>query len=184
MTIWFTADTHFNHANVIEYSCRPFRDLHHMTEALVDNWNAVVKQGDTVYHLGDFALSWGKKHAEVIDSLLSRLNGKKWLIKGNHDREEVTKNPRWHAVRDYHELKVDCGEAHRQRIVLSHYAMRVWNQCHRGAWMLHGHSHGNLADIGGKTWDVGVDKCDYFPVSFEAMKNLMAEREIVKVDHH
>lgn len=179
MTIWFTADTHFNHANVIEYSKRPFADLAEMTETLVANWNSVVERGDTVFHLGDFALSWGKKHAELVDGLLSRLKGQKWLIKGNHDRDEVTRSKRWHMVKDYHEVKVSD-----QRIVLCHYALRTWNQSHRGSWMLHGHSHGSLADIGGKILDMGVDCWAYRPIAFEGVAFAMSQRPIVSVDHH
>lgn len=184
MAIWFTSDTHFNHANIIEYSSRPFDDLDDMTETMIARWNAVVHHSDTVYHLGDFALSWGKKHKELCDSLLERLHGQKWLIVGNHDRDEVVKNPRWHKVTHYHEIKLDLGGEHKQRIVMCHYAMRVWNQMHRGAWMLHGHSHGNLTDIGGKTLDVGVDVHGYAPVSVEAVKAFMDGRTVVECDHH
>lgn len=184
MAIWFTSDTHFNHENIIEYSARPFTDLAQMEEAIIRSWNILVSPGDTVYHLGDFALSWGKRHAKVIDGLLARLNGQKWLITGNHDRAEVVKNPRWVAVKDYHEIKVDLGGEHKQRIVMSHYAMRVWNQMHRGAWMLHGHSHGNLTDIGGKTLDVGVDVHGFAPVSVEAVQAFMDGRTVVECDHH
>lgn len=184
MSIWFTADTHFNHENIIEYSSRPFPGLYQMTDKIIDNWNYRVLPGDTIYHLGDFALSWGKKHAEVIDRLLARLNGQKFLVKGNHDRDEVTKNPRWVQVKDYHEIKVDLGDVHKQRIVMSHYAMRTWNQMHRGAWMLHGHSHGSLEDIGGKTLDVGVDCYDFHPVSLGEVAESMRLREVTSYDHH
>ena len=184
MTIWFTSDTHYNHANIIEYSNRPFSDLEEMTEALIANWNSVVNHSDTVYHLGDFALSWGRKHKEFIDRLIERLNGQKWLIVGNHDRDEVTKNPRWGAVKHYHEIKVDLGGVHKQRIVMFHYSLRTWSQMHRGAWMLHGHSHGSLTDIGGKTMDVGVDVHGYKPISIEAIKAFMDGRPVVECDHH
>jgi len=185
MRIWFTADTHFNHENVIKYSCRPFADLQEMTERLIENWNCVIHPGDTVYHLGDFALSYGKKHADLIDDLLRRLHGQKWLITGNHDQDEVTKNPRWVAVRDYHKIKVDAGQGiPKQPIVLSHYAFRVWDQCHYGSWMLHGHSHGNLIDVGGKIMDVGVDCNDYRPISLGEVAEFMYPREIISVDHH
>lgn len=178
MAIWFTSDTHFNHENIISHSCRSFRDLAEMESVLVSNWNKRVKPGDTVYHLGDFALSWGKKHSERIDGLLSRLQGQKWLIIGNHDRDEVTKNKRWNKVVHYHEIKVDLGGEHKQRIVMCHYAMRVWNQWHRGSWMLHGHSHGSLIDVGGKTLDVGVDPCGYKPISIDQIAEVMALRPI------
>lgn len=184
MTTWFTADTHFNHENVIKYSSRPFADLHEMTEQMIQSWNAVVKAGDTVYHLGDFALSYGKKHAELIDQLLARLNGQKWLIVGNHDLYEVVKNPRWVGVKHYHKIKVDIGRQQKQPIVLCHYSMRVWEQSHFGSWMLYGHSHGNLPDIGGKTIDVGVDCHNYRPISLGEVDKIMDGREIVSVDHH
>lgn len=184
MSVFFTSDTHFNHANVIQYSARPFTDLEEMTESLVANWNRRVKPGDTVYHLGDFALTYGAKDLPLVDSLLERLNGQKWLVKGNHDRKEVVNNPRWLKVVDYHELKLDLGGIHKQRIVLCHYAFRVWNQCHRGAWMLHGHSHGNLVDAGGKIMDIGVDPRQYSPVSVEEVAEFMSKRESVAVDHH
>lgn len=184
MAIWFTSDTHFNHANVIKHSERPFVDLEHMTETIVSRWNERVKPGDIIYHLGDFALSWGRQHVDLCDKLLQRLNGQKWLIAGNHDRDEVKKNGRWVAVKHYHEIKVDTGGQNRQRIVMCHYAMRVWNQMHRGSWMLHGHSHGNLVDVGGKCLDVGVDVHGYAPVGLEAVKEFMDQREVISFDHH
>lgn len=182
--IWFTSDTHFNHANIDKLSNRNFGSLEAMEAAIITNWNNVVSSGDTVYHLGDFALSSGKKDADLIDSILAKLKGNKWLISGNHDRDEVKKNTRWVKVVDYHELKIDTGGETKQKIVLFHYAMRVWNQMHRGAWMLHGHSHGNLIDVGGKILDVGTDVHKYCPISVETVKNYMETREIVFCDHH
>jgi len=184
MKIFFTADNHFLHANILEHSARPFKDLDEMAETMIDRWNTAVKPGDTIYHLGDFALSWGKKHAGVIDKILSQLNGQKWLITGNHDRDEVTKNARWTAVKDYHEIKIDMGGEHKQRVAMSHYPMRTWNQMHRGSFMLHGHSHGNLVDIGGLTMDVGVDCHGYRPISLDEVASYMQDRKIVPCDHH
>jgi len=182
----FTADTHFLHANIIKMGDgRPFADLEEMTEALISNWNSVVKKGDVVYHDGDFALTYKKTCGPIVDKILSRLNGQKFLITGNHDRKEVTQSKHWVNVMPYHEIKVDLGGKHKQRIVMSHYAMRVWNQNHRGSWMLHGHSHGNLDDIGGKTLDVGVDPMGYFPISIEELKEMMDRRPMkLGSDHH
>lgn len=79
---FFTSDTHFGHANIIKYSNRPFKDRHHMNEALIDNWNSVVAPEDDVFHLGDVALGpW-----EEWDDVLTRLNGNLHLSIGNHDR--------------------------------------------------------------------------------------------------
>ena len=179
-----SVNSHFNHEKVIEYSSRPFASNEAMTEALVENWNTVVARGDTVFHLGDFALSYGKKHEDMIDTLIGRLKGNKWLIIGNHDRDEVTKNPRWSKVVHYHEIKVDRGGLHKQRVVMCHYPLRTWNQINRCSWMLHGHSHGNLTDIGGKTMDVGVDCHDYKLISLDDVEKFMEQRGISACDHH
>jgi calcineurin-like phosphoesterase family protein len=184
MAVWFTSDTHFNHAKIIEYSQRPFADVEEMTEVMIERWNKRVKPGDLIYHLGDFALSWGRQHADLVDGILSRLNGQKWLIVGNHDRDEVVENDRWVKVKDLHEIKVDLGGVHKQRIMMCHYPLRSWSQMHRGSWMLHGHCHGNLSDVGGKILDVGVDVWGYAPVSLEWVAEYMGKREVVVCDHH
>jgi len=178
--IFFTADTHFNHENICQLSNRPFDSLHDMEETIVSRWNSKVGKGDLVYHLGDFALSWGKKDLDKIESMLSRLNGSKFLVKGNHDRVEVTKSKKWTKVAGLHEIKVKALD--NQRIVLCHYPMRTWNQMARGAWMLHGHCHGNLPDTGGKILDVGVDCHKFKPVSLDEVAEYMGQRSVIN-DH-
>lgn len=184
--IWFTSDTHFLHENICILSDRPFDSVSEMTEHIVEVWNDRVKPDDLVYHLGDFACSYGKKDAGAIDDLIRRLNGNKTLIIGNHDRKEVTENKRWARVERMHEIKIDLGGEHNQRIVLCHYPLRSWNQNHRGSWMLHGHCHGNLPDPGGKTIDVGVDCCHrYGPISLADIAVIMSRRSVeLPGDHH
>lgn len=82
MTIWFTSDTHYGHANIIEYCKRPFANTAEMNKVMAERWNARVKPGDTVYHLGDFALGPG----EDLDAHRKQLAGRIVLVKGNHDR--------------------------------------------------------------------------------------------------
>lgn len=81
--IWLVSDTHFCHKNIIQYCNRPFKDVDEMDEALVHNWNKVVKPQDKVYHLGDVYM--GGPHRDRINSILFNLNGHKRLILGNHD---------------------------------------------------------------------------------------------------
>jgi len=82
MGLWFTADLHLGHANIIRYCRRPFRDVADMDEAIVLGWNGVVGADDDVWVLGDFAMG-------TLDRSLPigrRLNGTKHLVVGNHDR--------------------------------------------------------------------------------------------------
>lgn len=86
--IWVISDTHFNHANILTFKgtdgklIRPdFDSVEDMNETMIDRWNSVVKEGDKVYHLGDVYMG-SQNDAETV---LSRLNGTKRLIVGNHD---------------------------------------------------------------------------------------------------
>lgn len=74
------ADTHFGHANIIAYCNRPFRSVEEMNSRIIKEWNDCVSNNDTVFMLGDFA--FGKN---LVAELVPKLNGKKILIKGNHD---------------------------------------------------------------------------------------------------
>lgn len=82
--IWLISDTHFNHSNIIKFCERPFEDAKKMNEALVENWNSVVREQDKVYHLGDVYMGGGFPREDTT-RLLRSLNGHKRLILGNHD---------------------------------------------------------------------------------------------------
>lgn len=182
--VWFTADLHLNHFKAVEYSKRPFDTLEEMEEALVRNWNECVKAGDRIFCLGDFALTRNHPDRDRISSIFHRLNGVKHLVVGNHDDPRLVRDIGWHEVTPYRELKIDMGGERRQKICLMHYPIRSWNGIHRGAWMLHGHCHGNLADRGGKLLDVGVDCHKYRPINLEVVSAIMATRPIRSEDHH
>lgn len=81
MRYFVIGDTHFGHSNIIKYCNRPFRDVEEMDMVLIKNWNEIVSNHDIVIHLGDFALCARERAKEIC----SQLNGKKILIKGNHD---------------------------------------------------------------------------------------------------
>ena len=78
--IYFTSDTHFGHANILNFCKRPFKDVDEMNEELIKRWNEVISKEDTVFHLGDFAFGG----AEIWNKTLPRLNGHIVLILGNH----------------------------------------------------------------------------------------------------
>lgn len=157
---WFTADTHFGHSNIIQYCKRPFADTRGMDGAIIASWNAVVGLDDDVYVVGDFAFRGEKSPGNY----LSRLNGRKHLITGNHDSGESCIDPGWQSVQQLAEVVVDS-----QRIVLCHYGLRVWPGSHRGSIHLYGHSHGALpGDC--QSLDVGVDCWRYRPVSLTEVR--------------
>lgn len=79
MKVFFSADCHFGHANIIKYAKRPFKNINYMNEELVKQWNKVVSSDDLVYHVGDFAFKGQGRKYEY------RLNGDIVHIKGNHD---------------------------------------------------------------------------------------------------
>ena len=79
--VYFITDTHFHHSNIIKYCNRPFKDVNEMNETIINNWNNIVTNDDTVYHLGDFCLS----SDDEIKNIFKRLNGNIILIRGNHD---------------------------------------------------------------------------------------------------
>lgn len=80
--IFFTSDWHIGHKNVIVFDERPFKDVNHMTEVLIANYNASVGEKDVCYFLGDMGLC----KAEELKKVLNRLKGIKVLLLGNHDR--------------------------------------------------------------------------------------------------
>ena len=175
MTTWFTSDLHFGHANIIKYSNRPFASVDEMDRVLIANWNAKVGQYDVVRFLGDFCFSDLEKGQRYFD----QLNGVKHLIVGNHDKTAVQIKG-WKSINHFEEIKVEG-----QSITLCHYAMRVWNKSHHGAWHLYGHSHGSLPDDpNSRSFDVGVDCHDYQPINLDDISRIMKRKTWKAIDHH
>lgn len=162
---YFIADTHFKHQNILKLSNRPFATIEEHDEALIKNWNDTVKPDDEIYILGDFTMSRKGKDA---NALLSRLNGKKYLIKGNHehylnDPEFDMSNYEW--VKDYFELRYD-----KIQFVLFHYPILEWNGFFQKSLHLYGHVHNTREDYFTNTLDaravnVGVDMTHFKPIA-------------------
>src|SRR4030067_761140 len=176
--VWFIADLHLGHTNVIKYSKRPFSDVHEMNETLIRNYNSVIQPGDRVYLIGDFSF----QRPEDAKKTLARLMGQIYLIAGNHDKEGVFKEcvGRFVWIKYYFELKPGG-----QKMILGHYPFLTWNGCHRGTWNLHGHCHGSLPDsvnTHARRLDVGVDVHNYFPISFEDVKKILDKKEFKPID--
>jgi len=161
--IWFTADPHYGHGNIIKYCNRPFKDSRDMDDTMRKRHNERVSPKDEVYILGDFGLS-SEGH---LLRILSSLNGKITILKGSHDR--VLKKSLMPTLMS---IVVNLRGKERQEITLCHYALRVWPKSHFGAWHLFGHSHGKLPSHG-KSFDVGVDSHDFYPWSLDEVEQKM-----------
>lgn len=163
--IFVTADQHFDHANIVSHTNRPFENVQEMNEALLNNWNSVVKPKDLVYVVGDFA--W-RNHGKWINVT----NGKKILIRGTHDKMNQAMLCQFRAIHDLLQTSING-----QEVVFCHYAMKTWRGSYRGAWHLYGHSHGRIEECEYvKSCDVGVDVWGFYPVPWEAIKRKFADK--------
>ena len=170
--IWFTADNHFGHGNIIKFcpNTRKFKNAEEMNATMQKRWNERVAPEDTIYVLGDFSLM----RKEWVKDQLSVLNGFKILIKGNHDKSKANL---FHAVIDTAILRL-AGRP----VILSHYPYnnpqaaderyKDMRPIDKGHWLLHGHIH-DLWKIKGKQINVGVDAWDFYPVSKDTLEKLI-----------
>jgi calcineurin-like phosphoesterase family protein len=169
MTFWFTADWHLGHSNIIRFCNRPFADLQDMHASILENHNSLVQPTDTVYHLGDISFKMSYKY---LAGLLEKFNGKFIIIKGNHDKPAYLRSLQEDKLIDgfYDVLGVSIKN---QYIWMSHYPHRSWNKSGHGSWHLYGHAHGNAKPYL-KSFDVGVDNWNYYPISFEQVEGKMS----------
>lgn len=191
--IHITSDTHDSHKNILGFeSCDKYRyDLYgdksdpesvlRMNAGIVKIWNSTVKPTDTVYHLGDVSLAYGKKAEPALRRFLDQVNGHIILLRGNHDHKMTKKVflEYGHEVRDYKRLDLPDGRT----IIMSHYPMYVWDKHHHGAVMLHGHCHGSLTGQKGKILDVGWD-CHGRVLTIDEAYQMANEADKHRADHH
>lgn len=172
--------------------------IYMMNDELIENINDYVKPEDTLWHLGDVLFAQKHEYVEKAYGCMSRINCKNvHLIWGNHDHRGA-KDRKGRSLATYFKSVQDMAEIHvnKQRIVLCHYAMAVWNKSHRGAWHLYGHSHAGAEDwlakamgSGRRSMDVGVDNINkllgkYRPISFDEVKRIMDKKDGHSIDHH
>jgi calcineurin-like phosphoesterase family protein len=170
--IYFTADTHFCHHGIISSCNRPFETVDEMNKVLIQNWNSYVTNYDEIYILGDFA---HKDSGREVNTILSKLKGKKYLIKGNHEKylsDPEFKTQAFEWIKDYYVLTHEGI-----KIILFHYPLLEWDGFHHGSIHLYGHVHnsGSRYDesrkrfqvLGPRAMNVGVDVNDFYPVNIK-----------------
>jgi len=204
--VFFTADTHFYHGNIIKYcpsrwcfmddrergimlngsqedkkNLRVSRDtINRMNQAYVDGINNTVGYDDVLFILGDVGYF---KEIEQVKRTMARLCVKAiYLVIGNHDNKQYMKQFFEHNMYDQREIKVNSTS-----VTLNHYAMLRWNKSHHGSYMLFGHSHGMLGEWideqmpNGRLLDVGVDgpngEGHHEPWSWQEVKAYMDKKK-------
>lgn len=174
---FFTSDTHFNHANIIKFCNRPFKDVEQMNDVMIANWNSVIGKDDTVFHLGDFCLGGAAEWTKILD----RLNGKIYIIIGNHDLKNIRQGFISRFEHVAMQMRIEIGK---KRIYLCHYPFLCFEGSYKDdVWQLFGHVHtrrsnsgidaGRLQYLYPTQYDVGVDNNNFTPVSFGQVKRII-----------
>jgi len=164
--VFFTADTHFGHAKVLafESSTRPFTTIEEHDEELIKRWNDRVRPKDIVWHLGD--VYFGKTGEGLVD-LIRRLNGKKHLIRGNHDTLDTA-----YYVTVFDEI---YGVWPKYGFVMSHVPLHP-ESVDRWGLNVHGHLHSSSIrtddnyDVDPRYLCVSVEQHNLAPVSLDEIR--------------
>lgn len=166
MKTYITSDLHWGHKNIMRFcpvSRARFRnDLDYMNQAMVQEWNDLIDPQDTVYILGDVAFLPAAKATEYM----RRLNGRKILVQGNHDRKLLQDTDFRDCFAEIHHY-LDINYAG-TKCVMFHYPIAEWDQMHRGAVHFHGHLHGGVSGLEQyRCRDMGIDATGVIAVLME-----------------
>ena len=181
--VFLVSDTHFGHAGVCKFThpddpevkLRPWDDADEMDEEMIRRWNDRVRPNDKVYHLGDVVIN--RKALKT----LSRVNGDKVLIRGNHDifRDDEYREY-FRELRAYHVMN---------GLILSHIPVHEASLGRFGC-NIHGHLHASRVkkargvdartgeilygtEIDPRYWCACVEQTDFAPILFEdALKKI------------
>jgi len=164
--IWVTADLHLNHQGILK-TCRKFNSIEEHNEYIIQQYNSVVGKDDLVYILGDCLWTPLAKGADLI----KRLNGRKILVLGNHDKGNVN---------EYKSIgfidAVPSPYFYSRDIILSHEpAFEAYNNPY--AFNVHGHLHQSVVDLPNFI-NVNIELCDYKPVSLREIQEKVRQKTI------
>lgn len=183
--IFFTSDSHYGHTNIIKYCNRPFSSIEEHDDTLIKRWNEKVGKDDIIFHLGDFAFASEK----YISEILEQLNGKKYLIFGNHDWRRMTKSICEKYFEDTSQqmvIRIDD-----KLIYLNHFPFLCFSGAWKGldaTWQIFGHVHSGPNNNTGldndrlrylfpTQFDCGVDHNNFYPYSFEEIKEIITKQQ-------
>lgn len=157
---YFTADWHFGHSNIIDYTDRPHQSVENMNDHFVREIKERVDPDDEIWCLGD--LTGPPTQMENLRKRLASIPCDVHWVKGNHDPdpEPISDLAECHGHRvEFRSSYKDRQDGQRVRIVLDHYPLYTWNGWRHGSIHLHGHVHGGISseNSGKRRADVGVD---------------------------
>ncbi len=166
-SVWLISDTHFGHKNIIDFCGRPFSNVEEMNRILWLNWNNTVSNSDTIYHLGDVALSRERDPSNrskpyITEKWINLLNGNKIFIHGDHDPENFGEKSK---IIEYKNFK----------FLLIHNP----KEAKFNGWIIHGHTHNNdlvnypFINFNNRTINVSADVINYKPVNFDTIIELI-----------
>ena len=165
---FFISDTHFGHEKCCTVfkredgsPLRPFSNGEEMDEEMVKRWNSVVRPQDKVYHLGDVVIN--RKFLPI----LSRLNGQKRLIMGNHDIFGSKEYLKYFYEISAYRIFVD-------QFILTHMPLHPDCVSDRFKVNVHGHTHANKMDDP-RYFSVCVEQIDYTPISIEDLRKKIGQ---------
>ena len=170
MKKWITSDLHFGHANIMKFcpvTRAGFKDVDHMNECMIQEWNKVVAPEDEVFILGDVAFCNAQKAAAIMN----RLNGSKILVEGNHDNKALNDPTFRKCFKEVHKyLRYNHNG---QLVIMFHYPIHEWDQMHRGAVHFYGHVHGQTT---------GLEKYRARDVAFDATGRVVSDFDTMIAD--
>lgn len=165
MSIFLSSDHHFYHGNIIKYCDRPFLNIDHMNLEMIERWNATITNNDIVLYLGDLSAGLGQNKIYFQD-LIRSLNGKKILIRGNHDHQTND----WYIEAGFKNVfdALKLGN-----ILLIHYTLETalekgMNLTHLEPFdfVVHGHTH-RLGPNLENHFNVAADRHNFTPIQYE-----------------
>lgn len=184
--IYFGGCYHLDHNRAIKDNNRPFKDVKEMNEIIIENHNSIVKPNDMFYCLGDLIVTSSEgtiSSKDRTEALLKRLNGKKYIIFGDHDEKLRRLKEHFMGAWDYKMLKIS-----NLNFALFHYPISYWEKHGQpNSIHLHSHSHGRgygiLKDRSRELiLDVGIDNAkkllgNYVPFSLDDVKNILRQKD-------
>lgn len=162
--IYFAADFHFGHRNVIEYCNRPFNNVSEMNSQLIKNFNNTVEHDAITYILGDFSFL----NTESTKQILKAMKGFKILVKGNHDPKPNS----YYRKLGFSEV-YDKPIIFRNQFILSHEPIN--DKLYENSYFIniYGHLHNNAVNRDNKKFCCSLEMINYKPISLDdLLKNL------------